>query len=636
MSVALAVAMGLAAVEACSPSSSSSRQPGGNGGGAGSGGSTAGVGAVGGGIAATGGGLNLDAGGPGGSSSTGGAGGGGPVNIDECPGALDAGTVAALEAGGPGPNGMRYLYPYDRTVFPRGLAAPVLQFDEPSGGVGSLLVKITSQTFSYRACTAPTAPGQWTIPQPIWDAALAQITQGPADPLNVSVTAAGGAGVSGPIVQQLIVAPATLKGAVFYNTYNSPQVGNNGAVMRILPGQSAQVYLTEPGVAPFGPCVSCHSLSANGSRMVAMAHSYPMPPGAADGRSYVVGGTPTETKRGLETAFAALTPDGSRYMSNGAPGVANASLTFPRAPGNVLATAGPKVSSLHDAQTGAPLPAPGWDGVIQYALMPQFSPDGTKIVFNHHEAAGGKALATMDFDANTNTFSNYQEIWNGNGAVPAPWYPAWPFFTPDGNQVVFGVVNSNEYVSEIPSDLGIPIIFHLGDLYLIDLASSNWTRLDRAGGRVNTVFPGRDEGHDFYPTVSPVAAGGYFWMFFTSKRRFGNTQNVPAEDPAAKNVWVSAITIGAPAGQDPSNPAFFLPGQELVSGNHRAFAALEPCKPDGATCGSGVECCCGGCAGGICGCPGTCSNLDEKCDVDADCCDPSLQCIGGFCAVVVK
>jgi hypothetical protein len=200
------------------------------------------------------------------------------------------------------------------------------------------------------------------------------------------------------------------------------------------------------------------------------------------------------------------------------------------------------------------------------------------------------------------------------------------------------VVNSNEYVSEIPNDLGIPYIFHQGDLYIVELASGQWTRLDRAGARVNPVFPGRDEGHDFYPTVSPVAAGGYFWLFFTSRRQFGNTQVVNLEDAAGKNIWVSALRMAAAPGEDPSSPAFFLPGQELVSGNHRAFAALEPCRADGADCTSGVDCCSGFCIDGKCGVPDVprCSGLDEACDTSADCCEEDRTvCIGGFCSYII-
>jgi hypothetical protein len=43
----------------------------------------------------------------------------------------------------------------------------------------------------------------------------------------------------------------------------------------------------------------------------------------------------------------------------------------------------------------------------------------------------------------------------------------------------------------------------------------------------------------------------------------------------AKNIWVAAIDPNAPAGSDPSHPAFYLPGQE-ESGNYRPVFAPGP------------------------------------------------------------
>ena len=39
-----------------------------------------------------------------------------------------------------------------------------------------------------------------------------------------------------------------------------------------------EVFLTDNGVAPFGPCWSCHSLSASGNVLVAQHHFYPTGP----------------------------------------------------------------------------------------------------------------------------------------------------------------------------------------------------------------------------------------------------------------------------------------------------------------------------------------------------------------------
>ena len=117
--------------------------------------------------------------------------------------------------------------------------------------------------------------------------------------------------------------------------------------------------------------------------------------------------------------------------------------------------------------------------------------------------------------------------------------------------------------------------------------------------------------------------------------------------PALRQLWGAAIDISADGTytKDPSHPAFYVTGQELGTGNHRAFAALDPCRKDGDTCSSGIDCCGGFCylndneidPKGTCG-PKMmmCSRQDERCSIASDCCgsDVPLTCIAGFCAVV--
>jgi hypothetical protein len=174
-----------------------------------------------------------------------------------------------------------------------------------------------------------------------------------------------------------------------------------------------------------------------------------------------------------------------------------------------------------------------------------------------------------------------------------------------------------------------------GNLLIVDLASKAVTPLDRANGWDNGVLylpvPGRDEHLMFFPTMAPVASGGYFWLYFTSRRTYGNTIMDDVAITRTKKIWVSAIDINAAPGVDPSHPPFYLPGQEEASGNIRAFPTLEPCKPMGNTCTSGIDCCDGFCVNGMCDGPQPCAQLDDHCDTSADCCDASLKCIGGFC-----
>jgi hypothetical protein len=606
---------------ACSASDKGSRVRG-SGGDGGTSSTTGGTGAV----SITGGGGNVSLDG-GGTTGTGGS-SGAPV-VEQCPGPLDAGLAAALAAGGPVDPQMRWLYPYDKTVFPRGMTPPVFQW-APAGGAPptAVYVRLHTQGWEYKGCFGPVNPARLQLPQDIWDQATTA-ANGVANPLIVELTTAVNGVVSGPIVETWAIAPATLKGVVFYNTYNSPQVQNNGAVMRMIPGQAPQPYLTQTGLAPLGPCVSCHALSAHGQHLVAETHTYPAGPYIS--ASYPVGPTanPAQIAPLDAAGFGGVFPDGSRVMTSGSPGT-TIPFPFPLGPGNLPGMEGPRLSRLFNMANGQDMAPAGW--TVQHAKMPMFSPDGTKLVFNHHEASDGHSLAVMDYNAATNTFSNLVPIYSNPQL-----YPGWPFFTPDNKGVVFVLGDAADYVSAHPAR---PIVAR-SDLYYVDIATKQAVRLSRAGGyegsQVYLPYPGRDERYEFFPTVSPVAAGGYFWAFFTSRRNYGNSIVTPgAEDVATKKIWVTAIDIDAPPGSDPSHPAFYLPGQEEPSGNVRAFAALEPCKDDGAQCATGIECCCGGCLdGGVCGCPVGCSKIDEKCTTAADCCEPSAACLGGFCAFII-
>jgi hypothetical protein len=158
------------------------------------------------------------------------------------------------------------------------------------------------------------------------------------------------------------------------------------------------------------------------------------------------------------------------------------------------------------------------------------------------------------------------------------------------------------------------------------------TPADASSGKTYLPYSATDElHHNFYPTLSPIPAGGYFWAFFDSYRHYGN-------QGLQRQLWGTAIDVSADGKYvtDPSHPAFYVTGQELGTGNHRAFTALDPCLADGASCTTGVDCCGGFCTNGKCGAPQPrCSNADETCSSGHMCCDATLQCIGGFCTQIV-
>jgi hypothetical protein len=118
---------------------------------------------------------------------------------------------------------------------------------------------------------------------------------------------------------------------------------------------------------------------------------------------------------------------------------------------------------------------------------------------------------------------------------------------------------------------------------------------------------------------------------FTSRRTYGN--RLVGTKNATKQLWVAAIEQDPVPGQEPSHPAFRVPGQDNNQ-NMRGFWALDPCKQVGAGCGTGSECCNQNCVESVCKepDPSECSQEGNHCEVAADCCDATSLCINNICS----
>lgn len=549
------------------------------------------------------------------------------LSIVENPGNVSPADQAALRAGGAADGGFRWLYPYDKTVFPRGLSGPTMQF---GGEAPSMTrVHIKSAHFEYEGFFGASNPGRVQLPAAIWSAV--ETSAGGTDTVAVDVTKRSAAGITGPVSETWTIATGKLTGRVYYNTYNSPAASNNGAVMRVKPGQNFEVLLGSPNG---NGCVVCHSVSANGNVLVAGVNWGSGNP--IDSKAWNLSETGATVRNsdaeGRKLSFGALTPDGTLMIGNG----------VPAGDPNLRGLSTAYASRLIDTATGAVIPTPSWDNAVTTALTPVFSPDGKRIAFNRRDNGDGRTLSTMLFDIKTKSFSALENLVTHPGAGVA----AWPAFLPDGDNVLYHL--GNKYDTEKGS---------FADLEVVNVTSKARHALDALngklpGGAYYLPFGETEEGHmNYEPTVLPVAVGGYYWVIFTSRRSYGNTigdtGTVVADDPFVENsprkkLWVAAIDINAPAGQDPSHPAFYLPGQELLAGNMRGFWALDPCKQNGQSCESGDECCGGFCRqvqgadGGVAfSCvpkPQGCAKELETCTTAADCCDPGALCLNGRCA----
>ncbi len=535
------------------------------------------------------------------------------LSMTENPGNIDAATQTKLQAGGTGDPAYAWLYPYDATVFPRGLLPPTLQF--AGQAATATYVHITSKNLDYKGYFAAGTAGRVALPAATWKTITA--SAGANDPLNVEVTKISGAAVAGPIKEAWTIAQGNLKGTVYYNTYNSPLANGQGAVMRVKPGASADILSAG--------CTVCHAVSASGNVLVAMGG-----PTAGEANAYTAG-VKIDLTSGVSTPAYRSVVRVRRRLPRRQQG------PHQRRRARQLASersrrqrrsrlCAPRSRQLRDAR-GDRSRRPHADAV----LLAGRQEGGIQ-----HDKDQGHTLAVLDFNNTTNAFTGLADVVTD----PAS-FLGWPAFMPDTKSFTYGSVSTADYATWQNNH---------GDLFFIDIATKTKVALDAANGMKGgaSIIPyGTADLHlNYEPTALPIAVGGYYWVVFTSRRQFGNTivGGDPWSNSPRKKLWVVAIDMNPAPGKDPSHPAFYLEGQEQGAGNMRGFWALDPCKQNGNSCESGDECCNGFCRqvndadGGshlTCVQPPTgCANEFEKCNVAADCCGAAqgVLCIAGHCA----
>lgn len=523
------------------------------------------------------------------------------------------------------------LYPYDQTVFARGLSAPELMWSGGSAG-DKYKLEIADKTVTLTAYFTADPPSRFTMKKEWWTA-LTESSDGSPVSVKLSRLDAGGAAHQ-PMSETWKIAPGSLRGTIYYWAVNT------GTLMKIAPGASSPVPVFDPGPAnqlgtpapanyngaqpPWEAggngkrCVACHTVSKDGSTLATVFEkkgSTASPWGTVD---LTQASPPVVQISSYDstTIYLAITPDGAYVVQN--------DMNF----------------SMHlvNAKTGAKIGS-ALDSIADKAADPVFSPDGKLMAFSSNVTGAYPVeftradLDVFDFDANTQAFSNRKNIVNGgNQAI------AFPSFSPDSKWILY---QKGDY-SRAKYGAQNNITGH-NKLFIADVDKKvGEIELSAASG---VTLPAKDQLRSYQPTVNPVAVGGYMWVVFFSPRDYGNRMQSTNDSTVEnrKQLWVAAVDLDPQPGKDPSHPAFWLPGQDLSTINMSGYWALEPCKQNGLDCNEGYECCTGFCrdqGDGTFKCvpPPTnqCAKVGEKCTTVADCCVPAgskIQCIGGFCAL---
>ena len=571
----------------------------------------------------------------------------------------DQATLDALASpSDPTTQGLSLVYPYDKTIWPRGMLAPLLMWDWALADADAISIELhtASGSFSWTGTFGkPDILSQTggafirhPIPQDVWDAATSSAggptSDGSPDTLTLSLTVAEGGAAYGPIEQTWRVAPGRLTGSVYYNSYGTQYVKNwaaldgaghsvGAAILGVRSGDVAPTLIVgqnSPVNAQGNPaddsgCRVCHVVASRGRWLVTQSEQGS--PG--DGRSFLydltasdVQGSVAQIPQEGQFGWAAMTGDATYALTN----TINPSSSNPAINGSSGGTA---VSSFW--QFGASPTAATANGLPDgtSAGYPGFSPDDKMIAWVDVAGSTQNVQGTIkvaDYDPATLTFSNITDVAAPTGVQRM----GYPVFSPDNKSLLFEtqvrtsqsdtvMVTRNGTRSELwASNLeGTPTPIPMLALNGKNPDGTSYLHSGPNNHGVPGAYDPRssydETGYDdttlnYEPTVLPLVSGGYAWVVFTSRREYGNQltavpwkswppdyDTTSLEDATVKKLWVAAIDLDAPPGSDPSHPAFYLPAQEILAGNSRGFWVLDPCKADGDDCESGDQCCNGYC-----------------------------------------
>lgn len=527
------------------------------------------------------------------------------------------------------------LYPYDSTMFPLGLSAPLLMWKR-AGTTTAKAVRVTlrypttgTATFRWSAVVAEGSQ-RYQIPQTAWTA-FEQTAKGNTG--AIELTRIDNANkLQATVTTRVDLATANLRGRIFYTNYAS-----TADIKTVLPyGNAAPTSAFAGAIA--NNCGVCHSVSSSGNKLITASEGGPSRTTGwntfgisnvnADGTLTALHAGPKGAGDSRGLSFAALTRDGtyallgrnwwgnvnngSNSTTPGGAGPAFQIFQLPTTPGAAV-----DVSNSGFGGTGKAWGL-GTPNIQMYT--PVFSPDNTRLAYVNADttadafgdtAASRQGISYMQFDEPTKKFSTRKRVAvTTAGGTPASAYVRWPTWEVDSRSLLFQsspttIDDGFDWYGGMNPSGCCGRIKVAGQLWSVDSGAIGGTPTTPVSlAKINqglgspSPFSTDDTNRSYQPTMLGVAAGGKRWTVFTSVRAYGNLLNTGtgALSTMTNKLWVAAIDDATSAATDRSHPPFLLPNQDLTASsiNERGYWSLDACKPADAassTCAGSEECC---------------------------------------------
>ncbi len=437
------------------------------------------------------------------------------------------------------------VYPEDGTLMPRNITGMVFQWQR--GGGQLFRVRLETSTTSL---THFTRENTWEPDEDLWRL-LARANIDREIRISVDATDEAGQRFSTEASSSLTLTRDVVEGAIYY------WATNNAGILRLPVGEREPERFFTPTSPAGSPCVGCHALSRDGTRMAFNTAPVGIPIGPL---MEVLTADPTQRIIDLDQEYNGMqptfSPDGNRIVSGW-----DGTLTERDANGTCEDDMAFCMTSA-DCATGACITGMPIAELPDFAgfkpSFPDWAPDDRWLV-----AAASPGLAPLpDFEVSNSSLIIYPRP-GGEWSQPRFLVEAQnntenhyrAAFSPDSRWIAYNYSNLGSGGQQPQQQGRID-----AELRMIAPNGVDHIVLDRANKEPNLS--------NSWPKWAPVTNGRYLWLAFSSIRNYGlNEQGVELPQ-----IWVTAIDpLDAGNGIDPSRPAFWLPGQALDSGNHIPF-----------------------------------------------------------------